>query len=136
MKIFIFPAAILLSMSPSYLSTSIGVMAVCCIIAASFLSGPATPMGDIYGAAIKLIAGVSMAAGSLLLARAIGATFLRNRGRGAFKALYLAAFASAGAGLSEAVSGLFAVNVPLGISLATLAFTVAGIVLLLFYGGA
>jgi hypothetical protein len=136
MKIFIIAAAIMLSMPPSYPVRSIGFLAAGCIVTASLIFEPAAPGGDPYCTAIKLIAGASMAAGSLLLARNIGAAFLRSGGRGVFKALYLASFASAGAGISEAASGLAAVNVPLAVSLATLAFTGAGIMLLLFYRGA
>lgn len=73
-----------------------------------------------------------MSAGSLLLSFSVGETFLRNGGRRAFKALYWAAFSSVGAGISEAASGLIAIDVPLALSASSLAFAASGVTLLLF----
>lgn len=112
-----------------------GLISAIAIVAASAIYAPASPPGDRYQAAIRLAAGFLMVAGSLLLSRAIGGTFLRQGGNMTFKALYWAAMASAGAGLSEASSSFYAMDVPAAASLSAISFSAAGLMLLRFQKG-
>jgi len=73
--------------------------------------------------------------GLLSLSYADGRTFLRNGGNNAFKALYCAGFVSAGAGLSGAASAFYAMDLPLAVSLATISYSGAGLMLLKFQNG-
>ncbi len=102
------------------------------IACAAFFQASAPPQAGLYPAAIKLLAGITMTVGSLLLSFTISSTFLQSGGRTAFKALYWASLSSAGAGITEAASGLAAVNVPLSLFLASLAFAGAGMLTLHF----
>ncbi len=112
-----------------------GLLTALAIAAAALLFSPAGPPTDTYAVTVKLAAGALVAIGSLCLSYAIGGTFLRAGGRGAFKVLYWATFAGAGAGIAEAASGLAAANVPLAMALAALAYAGAGLQLLSFSGG-
>ena len=114
---------------------ALGSLTALAIVAFAFSQASSPPRTDPYGTAVKLMAGAIMAAGSLFISQSISDTFLRNRGRNAFKALYWAAVSSTGAGVSEAVSGLAAVNVTAGLSLAALAFAGAGTLTLRFSAG-
>lgn len=122
-------------MPASALLTVLGLFTATGIAVAAFFLGSAPPQGSLYPETIKLLAGLMMIAGSLLLSLAISGTFLHTGGRAAFRALYWASLSSAGAGISEAASGLAAVNVPLSLFLASLAFAGAGIFLLHFSTG-
>jgi hypothetical protein len=66
---------------------------------------------------------------------AIGGTFLRGGSNGAFKALYWASLASSGAGISQAASAFYPMNVTLAAALAALSFSGAGLMLLRFHNG-
>jgi len=90
---------------------------------------------DPYSMTVKLAAGALTVIGSLCLSYAIGDTLLSGGGRGAFKALYWASFASTGAGIAEAASGFIAANVTLAVAMAALAFAGAGLLLLSYSGG-
>jgi hypothetical protein len=122
-------------MPASKLLKALGLLTALAIAAAALLYAPAGPPPDPYIVTVKLVAGAAVVIGSIYLARAIGATLLSGGGRGAFKALYWAAFASAGAGIAEAASGLAAVNLPAAAGMASLAFACAGLMLLRFSGG-
>ena len=112
-----------------------GLISALAISAASALVDPASPPGDRYQVAMRLAAGILMVAGPLLLSHAIGNTFLRQGGNMAFKALYWATMASAGAGLSEASSAFYAVDVPAAASLSAISLSAAGLLLLRFQKG-
>lgn len=110
MKIFIIHAVVVGAMPASALLKASGLAAALFIAFAAALMGPSSPPADNYMATIRLGAGSIMCAGSLLLSKAIGETFLRNGGRGAFKALYCASLASTAAGGCEAASAFMAIN--------------------------
>ena len=112
-----------------------GLVSALAIVAASAFYAPVSPPGDRYQAATKLAAGILVAAGSLMLSRAISGTFLRQGGNSAFMALYWAVLASAGAGLSEASSAFYAMSVPAAALLTAVSFSTAGLMLLRFQGG-
>ena len=112
-----------------------GALSACAIVAAGVLYSPMPPPGDRYQAWMRLAAGFLLALGSLTLSRAISGTFLRQGGNGAFIALYLAGLASAGAGLSEALSAFYSMDVPVTISLCTVAYAASGLMLLRFQKG-
>jgi hypothetical protein len=114
---------------------ALGLLTALAIVALAFLQASSSPPPDSYGAAVKLMAGVIMVIGSLFLSRSISYTFLRNGGRNAFKALYWAALSSAGAGVSEAASGLATVSVLIGLSLGALALASAGAMMIHYSGG-
>jgi hypothetical protein len=112
-----------------------GLLTALAIASAAIWLSPAAPRHDPYFITIKLAAGALTVIGSMYLSHAIGGTFLRCGGRGAFKALYWASLASSGAGIVEAVSGFTAVNLPLASAMAALSFTGAGLMLLFYSGG-
>ncbi len=112
-----------------------GILSAAAVLATAALYVPSPAPVDTYQATIRLVAGLLLAAGSLSLSYAIGRTFLRNGGNDAFKALYCAGFASAGAGLSGAASAFYAMNLPLATSLAAISFSGAGLMLLRFQNG-
>ncbi len=122
-------------MPPSVLLKALGLFTAMSIAGIALFQGTMPPQGDLYPETIKLLAGVMMVVGSLSLSFAIGSTFLHTGGRTAFKALYWASLSSAGAGIAEAVSGLAAVNVPLSLFLASLAYAGAGALVLHFSAG-
>lgn len=122
-------------MPTSILLRALGLLTALAIVFAATWHSPAMPTHDPYPVTAKLAAGALAAIGSLYLAYAIGGTFLRGGGRGAFKALYWASLASSGAGIAEAASGLIAVNVPLAVAMAALTFAGAGLMLLSYSGG-
>jgi len=105
------------------------------IVTLAYSYDQAPPPFDPYEVSIKLISGLIMAAGSLYLSYWIGRTFLCNGGKSAFKALYWAAFSSAGAGISEAAWGLTAMSVTAGLLMASFAFAGAGVMILHFSTG-
>lgn len=111
------------------------ILSVVAVLAASALYMPSPAPADPYHATIRLSAGLLLAAGSILLSRAIGRTLLRNGGNGAFKALYCSGFVSAGAGLSGASSAFYAMNLSLAVSLGVISFSGAGLMLLRFQKG-
>src|SRR5271157_1256851 len=108
----------------------LGLLTALAIVALSFSQGTSLLPVSQYSGAVKLLAGLSMAAGSLLLAFSISATFLRNGGTGAFKALYWASLSSAGAGIAESASGVIALDVPLALLITALSFAGAGTLVL------
>jgi hypothetical protein len=112
-----------------------GLLAALAIALAAIWPSPAAPRQDPYSITIKLAAGALAVIGSLYMSYAIGGTFLRGGGRGAFKALYWASLASAGAGLAEVASGFIAANVSLAVAMAALSFAGAGLMLLFYSGG-
>lgn len=112
-----------------------GILSALAVVIAAALYMPARPPPDPYQAAMRLAAGLLLAAGSLSLSRAVGITLLKHGGNRAFKALYWAVLASAGAGISEASSAFYAMDVPLAVSLAAVSFSGAGLMLLLFQNG-
>jgi len=132
MKIFIVPEVYPYLMPASLSLRAFSVLSACAIVVAGALYAPVPPPGDRYQAWMRLAAGFLLALGSLTLSRAIGGTFLRQGGNGAFKALYWAGLASAGAGLSEALSAFYSMDVPLTIVLCTIAYSASGLVLLRF----
>jgi hypothetical protein len=107
-----------------------GLLTALAIVALSFSQGTSPPQVGTYSGTVKLLAGFSMVAGSLLLTYSIGATFLRNGGTGAFKALYWASLSSTGAGIAEAASGIMAMGVPLALIITALSFAGAGTLVL------
>lgn len=115
-----------------------GLLAACGIIATGALYQPVSSPVDTYAATVKLAAGISAVAGSFLLSSAIGRTLLRNAGRSAFKALYVAALASAGVGVAEAASAAMPVNVAAALCVTSAVFAVAGLWTVRFFqaGGA
>jgi hypothetical protein len=110
-----------------------GLLAVSGIIAIGAFYQPVYSPGDSYAATVKLAAGVSAIAGSMLLSSSIGRTFLKNAGRGAFKALYLASFSSAGAGVVEAASATVPMNVAAALCAVSVAFAIAGVWTVYFF---
>jgi len=111
------------------------ILSACAIVAAGVLYAPVPPPGDSYQAWMRLAAGFLLALGPLTLSRAVSGTFLRQGGNGAFKALYWAGLASAGAGLSEAMSAFYSMDVPVTIALCTVAYSASGLMLLRFHKG-
>ncbi len=122
-------------MPPSLPLRASGLLAAMAIATAALWSPAAVHQLDAYSTTVKLAAGAIATIGSLYLSSAVGGTFLRGGGRRAFKALYWASLASAGAGIAEAASGLFAANVPLAVAMAALSFAGAGLMLLIYPGG-
>ncbi len=122
-------------MPPSLSLRAFGLLTALVIVSAALYVSPADTRHDAYSATVTLLAGTMAAIGSLSLAYAVGGTFLRHGGRGAFKAIYWASYASAGAGFAEAASVIIPVNVSLATSMAALAFAGAGLVALSFAGG-
>jgi hypothetical protein len=114
---------------------AIGLLTALAIALAAIWPSPVAPGHDPYSMTVKLAAGALAAIGSLCLSYAVGRTFLRGGGRGAFKALYWASLASGGAGIAEAASGFIAVNMPLAAAMAALSFAGAGLMLLFYSGG-
>lgn len=112
-----------------------GILFTGAVMATAALCMPEPAPDGPYQAMMRLSAGLLLVAGSLSLSHVIGRTFLRNGGNGAFKALYFAGFVSAGAGLSWVASALYAMNLPLAISLAAISFSSAGLMLLRFQKG-
>ncbi|HTY89582.1 MAG TPA: hypothetical protein VMC84_00230 [Methanocella sp.] len=112
-----------------------GLLSASAIVAASAFYRPSPPPGDPYRSSLLMASGLILAIGSLLLSRTVRNTFLRHGGSGAFKALYWAVLASSGAGISEAVSTFYAMDVPLAASLAAVSFAGAGLMLLDFQKG-
>jgi hypothetical protein len=105
------------------------------VVLAALLYMPASPPGDTYRAMMRVAVGALMLTGSLSLAIAIDGTFLRGGGNGAFKALYWASVASSGAGISQAASAFYPMNVMLASALAALPLSGAGLMLLRFHQG-
>ena len=114
---------------------ALGLLTALAIASAALWPPAPAPPPDPYSMLVKLAAGALAAAGSLCLSYAIGRTLLAGGGRGAFKALYWASFASAGAGVAEAASVFIAADVPRAVAMAALAFTGAGLLLLSYSGG-
>ncbi len=135
MKIFITLPALEIYMPPSMPLKGFGALTALAIASAALLFSPVEPPSDVYTVTVKLAAGTFVIIGSLCLSYAVGGTFLRAGGRGAFKALYWASFAGAGAGIAEAASGFVAASVPLAVALAALAYAGAGLMLSYYAGG-
>jgi len=125
----------LVHMAASLILKALALMTSLVIVTLAYSYDPAPPPFDPYEASIKLISGSIMAAGSLYLSYWISCTFLCNGGKSTFKALYWAALSSAGAGISEAASGLVAMSVTTGLLMASLAFAGAGVMTLHFSAG-
>jgi len=125
----------LVHMAASLTLKALGLTTALVIVVLAYSYDPAPPSFDPYEASIKLISGAIMAAGSLYLSYWIGRTFLCNGGKSAFRALYWAALSSAGAGISEAASGLVAMSVMAGLLMASFAFAGAGVMTLHFSAG-
>jgi hypothetical protein len=122
-------------MPASILLKALGLLTALAIASTCFWPSAVAPRYDPYSITVKLAAGALAIIGSLCLSHAVGGTFLRGGGRGAFKALYWASLASAGAGVTEVASGFMAVNLPLAVTMAALSFAGAGLMLLFYSGG-
>lgn len=122
-------------MTASAILSALGITTALFICAIAVLYAPEDPSADIYQATIKLIAGIALIAGSLILASAISRTFLRYGGRAEFKALYWASLAMAGLGLTEAMSGFLQVNMILGMLVTAIPFIISGFMLIRLYAG-
>jgi hypothetical protein len=114
---------------------ALGMLTALAIALAALWPLAAAPPHDPYSMIIKLMAGSLAIIGSLYLAYAVGGTFLRGSGRGAFKALYWASIASVGAGMAEAASGFIVADVPLAAAMAAFSFAGAGLMLIFYSGG-
>jgi hypothetical protein len=114
---------------------ALGMLTALAIALAALWPLAAAPRHDPYSMIIKLMAGSLAIIGSLYLAYAVGGTLLRGSGRGAFKALYWASIASAGAGIAEAASGFIVADVPLAAAMAAFSFAGAGLMLIFYSGG-
>ena len=120
-------------MAASIMLKAAGLLAVSGIIAIGAFYQPVYGPGDSYAVTIKLAAGVSAIAGSILLSTAIGRTLLKNSGKGAFKALYFASISSTGAGVVEAASATMPMNVAAALCAVSVAFAVAGVWTVYFF---
>lgn len=114
---------------------ALGLLTALAIAIVAMWHSPPEPVADTYALTVKLAAGIIVVIGSLCLSRAIGATLLSGGGRGAFKALYWAASASAGAGIAGAASGFTAADVPLAVAMAALSLAGACLMMLSLSGG-
>lgn len=133
MKIFITLEAIVEDMPASAVLKASSAAMAFIIVSSAALLWPVSPPVDEYMATSRLAAGSVMCAGSLLLSKAIGETFLSGHGRRAFKALYCASLASAAAGLCEAASAFMAINTGAVLLGALALFAGAGLALLWLY---
>jgi hypothetical protein len=117
---------------------AVSILAATCIFAMAYIYEPAPPAGSVYGSVVKAAAGVFVIAGSILLSAAIGQTFLINRGRGSFKALYFAVLSSAGMGMAMSASAFTPMNVNVALFALSLVSAIAGVSMFRFFqaGGA
>jgi hypothetical protein len=112
---------------------AVSILAATCIFALAYIYEPATPAGSVYGSVVKAAAGAFVIAGSILLSAAIGQTFLKNRGRGAFKALYFAVLSSAGTGMAMFASAFTPMNVNVALLALSLVSAIAGVSMFRFF---
>lgn len=115
-----------------------GILAASCIIALAYIYEPVSLTGSGYAPVVKAAAGISVIGGSVLLSTAIGQTFLKNNGRGAFKALYFASISSAGVGVVVSASAVAPMNVNIALFVLSLVFAITGVCMFRFFqaGGA
>jgi len=103
-----------------------GILAASCIIALAYVYEPVSSTGTAYDSVIKALAGIFVIGGSVLLSSAVGQTFLKNKGRGAFKALYFASLSSAGVGVALSVSAVAPMNINAALFVLSIVFAVTG----------
>lgn len=135
MKIYKMPADIYLYM-PSFVLRLTGLLVVVAIVAAACICPAAMPPADDYRVIVKLASGLIAAGGSICLATAIGRTFLRSGGTGAFKAAYVAALSMAGPGLAEALSAFRPVDIGSALLTCCIVWVISGALWGRFYGRA
>jgi hypothetical protein len=104
-----------------------GILAASCIFALAYTYEPVSSTGGVYDGVVKAAAGIFVVVGSVFLSAAIGRTFLKNRGRGAFKALYFASLSSAGVGVAVSASAFTPMNVNAALSALSIVLAVAGL---------
>lgn len=114
---------------------AVSALSALAVVFAALSYMPSSPPGDTYRATMRVAVGALMLTGSLSLAIVIDGTFLRGGSNSAFKALYWASLASSGAGISQAASAFYPMNVPLAAALAALSFSGTGLMLLRFHKG-
>jgi hypothetical protein len=133
MKIFINHEVVVEAMPASSLLKASGIAMAILIMSSAVLTAPSSaPIND-YVATVRLAAGSVMCAGSLLLSKAIGETFLGNDGRRALKALYCASIASMGAGMCEAASAFMAMSIEIALLGIMALFSGAGLAMIWLY---
>lgn len=125
-------------MVPSLTIKAAGIFTALCVLALAFMYRPEPPPEDEYTMAIKIVSGFLLIVGPALLSTAIGRTYLKSDGRGAFKILYIVICSSAGLGVAEAASSLMPANVPAALCATSVLMMLAGGWIARFYytGGA
>jgi uncharacterized membrane-anchored protein len=115
-----------------------GILAASGIIALAYIYEPVSSTCGAYDSVVKAAAGIFVIAGSALFSNVVGQTFLKNRGRGTFKALYFASLSSVGVGVAVSASAVMPMNVNAALFVLSLAFAIAGVCMLRFLqaGGA